>query len=137
MKTLIMTGSSFTGQVIFEYNTAGQLYKLHIDAELGEKQYNYIYNKMPRTLADIEPFCTDTKNAVFSLSDSDITFDMFCNLYYDKIRSSKAKTRKQWEKMPKAEQVKAYCYIPVYLKNKGEAALKYATTYLSDELWNN
>lgn len=68
----------------------------------------------------------------------DVTFDMFWQRYDDKARSSKIKTQRQWDKMPAREQAKAYRFIPNYFASIPQGVCKkYATTYLSDQLWNN
>ena len=66
-----------------------------------------------------------------------ITFDMFWRKYNDPLRSSKKRTQAKWNKMPEADQIKAYYFIDAYLKYKGNAEKKYAETYLNTELWNN
>lgn len=137
MKTLIMTSSKFTGQVIFEYNELGKLESMTVQAELNEKQENSLGYYMPWNISDIDALRAAANHATFTFQDREITFDMFWNRYDDKSRSSKKKTKQLWDKMSQAEQVKAYLYIPVYLRNKGTADKKYATTYLNDELWNN
>ncbi|OSZ79310.1 hypothetical protein CAP35_13945 [Chitinophagaceae bacterium IBVUCB1] len=137
MKTLIMTSSSFTGSVTFEYGESGRLERFSIDATMGEEQVRWLGRYMPWYEDDIQGFCSLSDKLVFSLTDREVTFEMFWNRYNDKSRSSRKKAEQKWNKLSKADQVKAYCYIPVYLKNKGEAGLKYAETYLHAELWNN
>lgn len=137
MKTLIMTSETFTGSVMFEYGESGRLESLKMDASLNDTQLEWLGKNIPWTEDLIQPFTTHSTKLVFSLTDRDITFEMFWNRYNDKSRSSRKKTEQKWNKLSKADQVKAYCYIPVYLKNKGEAGLKYAETYLHAELWNN
>lgn len=137
MVTVIMTSEHIEGQVSFEYNEIGQLAVLKIDAALTEKQQAFISANIPWHQSHIEALKANTKKATFVVMDREITFEMFWNRYNDKSRSSKKKTEALWNKLSKTDQVKAYMYIPVYLKNKGAAEKKYATTYLSDELWNN
>lgn len=137
MKTLIMTSSKFTGQVIFQYNEKGKLESINVQAVLNDKQEDSLGRYMPWNITDIDTLRAVANHATFTIQDREITFDMFWNRYNDKSRSSKKKTQQVWDKMPQAEQVKAFLYIPVYLRNKGTADKKYATTYLNDELWNN
>ncbi len=66
-----------------------------------------------------------------------ITFEMLWNKYNDKIRSSKKRSEKLWQKLSVDDRVKAFYYIDVYNKNRGNAEKKYCNTYLNDELWNN
>lgn len=132
-----MTSEIFTGSVTFEYGESGKLERFSIDAQLLDDHLRWLGYNMPWYESDIERFCRLTDKLIFSLTDREITFEMFWNRYNDKSRSSRKKTEQKWNKLTKADQVKAYCYIPVYLKNKGEAGLKYAETYLHAELWNN
>lgn len=137
MKRLIMTSSSFTGQVVFEYNEAGLLEAMRMDADMTDKQRAFLGGLLPWTINDIEALRASAKTASFILQDRELTFAMFWNRYNDKSRSSRKKTEVVWNKLSTADQVKAYLYIPTYLKNKGSAEKKHATTYLNDELWNN
>lgn len=137
MVTVIMTSDAIDGQVSFEYNENGYLAAMIIDAYLTIAQMNFLSANLPWLQTQIESLKNKTKKATFVVTDREITFDMFWNRYNDKSRSSKKKTETQWDKLSKTDQVKAYMYIPVYLNNKGAAEKKYATTYLSDELWNN
>jgi len=70
--------------------------------------------------------------------DQNITFDKFWNRYDDKLNSSKKKTQVKWNKMPAAEQAKAFRYIGKYFASiPSGTRKKYAETYLNAELWNN
>lgn len=62
---------------------------------------------------------------------------MFWDKYNDKIRSSKKKSLKIWDKLTSTDQVKAFTYIHTYNRHRGNAEKKYAETYLGSELWNN
>ena len=66
-----------------------------------------------------------------------ITFEMFWEKYNDKLRSSKKRSRKYWDKLSEEDQVKAYYYYDTYNRNRGNAEKKYCETYLNAELWNN
>ena len=137
MKTLIMTSNSFSGQVIFEYGNTGRLEVLRIEAELDANQLKWVGSNIPWNESGIDQFVDSTKKLIFSLTDREVTFDMFWNTYNDKSRSSKKKTIAVWNKLSQADQVKAYCYIPLYIKSIGNLGKKYAETYLNAELWNN
>lgn len=69
--------------------------------------------------------------------ETQITFDMFWNSYNDKLRSSKKRSEKIWQKLDEANQVKAFYFIRTYNRNRGNAEKKYCETYLTAELWNN
>ena len=48
------------------------------------------------------------------------------------------KTQRVWDRMPEGERVKAYRYINRYKSSIPQGVcMKYATTYLNDQLWNN
>lgn len=67
-----------------------------------------------------------------------IDFAAFWDRYNDKARSSRVKTERVWNRMSRAEQVKAYNFVPKYFRSiPGGVMKKYATTYLNDQLWNN
>lgn len=66
-----------------------------------------------------------------------ITFEMFWNKYNDKLRSSKKRSEKIWQKLDEANQAKAFYYFTTYNRHRGNAEKKYCETYLTAELWNN
>lgn len=137
MQKITMTSDQFRGSLVFNYNEVGQLTRLDIDAELTEKQKSIITTYLPWTRAAADGFMDTFNTAKYIIEAQELTFEMFWKRYDDKARSSKKKTESQWNKMSKTEQAKAYLFIPKYFRNKGTAEKKYATTYLSDELWNN
>lgn len=132
-----MTSAQLRGSLIFKYDEAGRLSRLEVEAELTDKQKQIIKEDMPWTAEEAKLFMEKYPGATYLVQEQELTFDMFWSRYDDKARSSKKKTEAAWDKMKKIEQMKAYLYIPKYFKNKGTAEKKYATTYLSDELWNN
>lgn len=137
MLKITMTSAQFRGSLVFNYNEAGLLIRLDIDADLTDKQKKIITEDLPWTAEAAKQFMARYDKATYLVQEQELTFDMFWNRYNDKARSSKVKTEKAWDKMKKTEQLKAYIFIPTYFRNKGTAEKKYATTYLSDELWNN
>ncbi len=137
MITLIMTSASFTGQVKITYNEANYLAALDISEPLSHKQYNWLLSNLPFHMDAIPAFKKLLANATIIEKKIEVTFEMFWNRYNDKERSSKKKTLTAWDKLSEADQVKAYLFIPVYERKRGNADKKYATTYLSDQLWNN
>lgn len=132
-----MTSRLFRGSLVFKYNEQGRLTQFIVDAELNAKQQATLAGALPWTVEQAKQFMADYNTAIFLVQEREITFEMFWNRYNDKSRSSLKKTRAKWDKMTKTEQAKAFLYIPTYLRNKGTAEKKYATTYLNDELWNN
>lgn len=66
-----------------------------------------------------------------------VTFDMFWEAYQEKSCGRK-KAEATWNKLSKADQIRAFDYIPALnglLKMNGTAKA-YATTYLNQERWN-
>lgn len=71
----------------------------------------------------------------FTEIEREITFEMFWKRY--KYTPDKQLAIQAWNKLTKAEQLKAYDWIPTYdaqLKNSG-LARKYAVRYLKDKPW--
>ncbi len=132
-----MTSPKLPGEVIFTYNEKGRFSSLLITECLSDEQYKHLFDHFPWNLGLLDPLSKASPSATFVEKQLQVTFDMFWNRYNDKERSSKKKTLVMWNKMPVTEQVKAYLYIPTYNRKRGTADKKYATTYLSDELWNN
>lgn len=66
----------------------------------------------------------------------EVSFEMFWDAYKQKD-CGRTKAEQTWNKMPKAEQVQAFEFIPAFnsiLKNSGTAK-PYATTYLNQKRW--
>ena len=126
------------GQVTFTYNEQDRLSALTFSESLTEEQYVWLGRNLPWHKSQID-LCLKkaAPHATFITKKMEVTFDMFWNRYNDKDRSSKKKTEALWNKTTEANQIKAYLYIPLYNSKRGTAEKKYATTYLSDELWNN
>lgn len=137
MKSIIMTSHKIDGHISFNYNEAGIIEQLEISGTLTDKQYVWLFSRFPWQYDQLPAFSRQAPDAVFTETEREITFQMFWDRYNDKVRSSKKKTKDKWDKMSKAEQVKAYLFIPIYFRTKGSAEKKYATTYLEAELWNN
>ncbi len=137
MITVLMTSPTFEGEITFIYNEKNCLSSLLISEPLKDNQYEFLKANLPWHKDQLPALASLTLHATFIHKKLEVTFDMFWNRYNDKDRSSKKKTLAMWEKMSQAEQIKAYLYIPVYNRHRGNAEKKYATTYLAAELWNN
>jgi hypothetical protein len=134
-----LTSNSFAGEVYFEFDDEGLLIRFDCtNAQLSEQQQIFLLRRLPRELSAIKSFMDNSPTAKFTELNQEITFEMFWNRYNEKLRSSKKKAEKIWNKLGRADQQKAYRYIARY-----EASLytgtakKYAETYLNAELWNN
>ena len=137
MLTITMTSAKLPGEIIFTYNEQCRLAALLITEPLSDEQYTWLLANLPWRTEMLQALSAKIPTATFVEKKMEVTFDMFWNRYADKDRSSKKKTQAQWDKMPVTEQAKAYAFIPKYNRLRGPADKKYATTYLSDELWNN
>jgi len=138
VRVFSLTSKAFTGEVIFEFRN-GLLEKFDMSgAELNEKQHTTLARNLPRTTEEAQAFMSKSNNAIFTEIVQTVTFNMFWNCYDDKFNSSKKKTEIKWDKMPVAEQLKAYRYINRYFASiPSGTRKKYAETYLNAELWNN
>lgn len=138
MSTYHLTSPGFSGFVEFEFDAAGFLTRTDMtNAELSEKQHAWIVKRAPNRLSEITKLLESTQ-AKFEEVKLDITFELFWNRYNEKVRSSKKKAQVTWNRMSKADQVKAFNYIAKYKQSiPSGVACKYAETYLNAELWNN
>jgi hypothetical protein len=139
MKEFTLTSSSFTGEVIFEFNDVGLLMSFSAKAaNLSEKQQVFLLKNLPRELAEVKAMLEKSPNAKFTELQREITFEMFWNRYDPPANSKKKKKAlPRWNKMSKAERAKAFYYIAKYEGNMRGEAKMYAETYLNSELWNN
>lgn len=139
MKTFLLTSEKWPGEIELRYGNDELLVGLDIRAELTDEQKRWFLWNMPRSLAGINEFVNLTATGKLTpLPDMEITFERFWERYNDKINSSKKKTRRVWDAMPKSEQTKAFFYISKYIASLPHGTRKkYAETYLNAELWNN
>jgi hypothetical protein len=136
-----LTSPNFTGEVLFEF-VNGKLAKFDIStAVLNERQHAVLARNLPVTLDGVKAWMARSRNATFIEIVKDVTFEMFWKRYFQgrpADNSSKKRTRIKFEKMTKAEQVKAFGYIGRYLAQIAPGTVpKHAETYLNAELWNN
>jgi hypothetical protein len=139
MSLYSLTSTAFDGEVLFEFNEAGILQKFDTGAaQLSEQQQLWILKKMPKHLAHVKMILGDSETATLTELKQDVTFEMFWNRYNEKVRSSKKKAERIWNRLTKTNQVKAFRGIVAYERNiPGGVSKKYAETYLGAELWNN
>lgn len=133
-----LTSPGFVGFVEFEFDAAGFLMRTDMtNAELSEQQHTWIVKRAPNRLSEITKLLESTQ-AKFEEVKLEINFELFWNRYNEKVRSSKKKAQVTWNRMSKADQVKAFNYIAKYKQSiPSGVACKYAETYLNAELWNN
>lgn len=134
-----LTSTAFAGEVLFEFDDNQLLQRFDsTGANLSEQQQLFLLRRLPRDLAQIKTFLESSPTAKFTPIEQHITFEMFWNRYDEKVRSSKKKALKIWNRLSRTDQQKAFRFIARY-----EASLypgtpkKYAETYLNAELWNN
>lgn len=137
MKRYEVTSPKMKGRIIFGFEEKnGCLVVVDLsNSGLTEPQWRWVLSNPPSRISEL-PQCWKTMK--WEELVEDITFDMFWKRYDDKARSSKVKTKRQWDKMPVREQAAAYRFISTYFSSIPQGVCKkYATTYLSDQLWNN
>lgn len=138
MRKFELTSPAFEGCVTYGFDdTTDRLVMVDMSSvPLSAELWNCIWSNLPATSKAMGK--VKGRTGVITELVEDITFDMFWQRYDDKARSSKVKTQRAWDKMPEREQVKAYQFIPRYFESIPPGVCKkYATTYLSDQLWNN
>ncbi len=136
MASYLLTSSQFTGSVTLRYNAEGAFEGVEVNATLTEAQRAWLLQKTPANEADL---CRVLGNSTTAkLTKIEVTFALFWDKYNDKVHSSRKRTLAKWDRMPKAEQVKAYNYVGFYLSTLRKwQERKNAETYLNAELWNN
>lgn len=136
MRTFNLSNDRLKAGIDVSYNDQGLLVGLQVKENLSLKATQWVLGELQCTLDDFLSW-VKTRNATVVEVHQAISFEMFWKKYNDITRSSKKRTQVKWNKMPEAEQIKAYLYIETYERNRGSAEKKYAETYLNAELWNN
>jgi hypothetical protein len=139
MKTYLLTSAKWPGEIELRYDGAGLLVGYDYRAELTAEQQRWFLTNMPRSLADLQALVKATKTGrLTEAPPEEVTFDMFWQQYDDATRSSRKRTLAKWQRMTRAEQVKAFRYVGRYFRSIPPGlGKKYAETYLNAELWNN
>lgn len=135
MRVFEITSTKFTGKVIVKFNDQDCFAWIDFsEADISFEQVKWFLKKLPANSRAMGMYAGLDVSEVRETID----FAAFWNLYNDKARSSRVKTERVWNRMSRAEQVKAYNYVPKYFQSiPGGVMKKYATTYLNDQLWNN
>lgn len=135
MRVFEITSTKFTGKVIVKFNEQDCFAGIDFsEADISFEQVKWFLKKLPANSRSMGMYAGLDVSEVRETID----FAAFWNLYNDKARSSRVKTERVWNRMSRAEQVKAYNYVPKYFNSiPGGVMKKYATTYLNDQLWNN
>ena len=135
MRVFEITSTKFTGKVIVKFNEQDCFAGIDFsDSDITVGQVQWFLKHLPATSHAMGVF---PEGMVTEVLES-IDFTAFWNRYNDKARRSRVKTERVWNRMSRAEQVKAYNYVPQYFRSIPSGVMKkYATTYLNDQLWNN
>jgi hypothetical protein len=145
-KKYIITSSAWIGEVELIYSDEmleskdGNMLLVMLDvrrAELSEKQHIW-FLKSCREFSEFAPKIKTAPGVVITEIDIEVTFDMFWKRYRAPENSKKKSALLAWNRMPKAEQVKAFNHIPKYERGiQSWQTRQYAETYLNSDLWNN
>lgn len=135
----LLTSTAWPGEIEIVYNDL-QLLVSHDTsrADLSENQQLWFLKNLPRELCELQQLIDKSTSATLTEVKDEITFEKFWSRYDEKLRSSKKKALKVWNRLTEADQIKAYKFISKYEQSiPNGVAKKYAETYLNVELWNN
>ena len=135
MRVFEITSTKYTGKVTVKFNDQDCFAGIDFsEADVTVAQVKWFLMRIPANSHAMGIF---PEGMVAEVLES-IDFTAFWNRYDDKARSSRIKTDRVWNRMSRAEKVKAYNFVPKYFRSiPGGVMKKYATTYLNDQLWNN
>jgi hypothetical protein len=137
MTTYLATSRAYGGCIALTYNEEDQLAIVNLsEAQLSPRQREWVLRHAPLHPSGLPEFARHTRS-ILTEQPQQITFEMFYQAYGVKEARKKAQTA--WNKLSRAEQVKAYRYIP-RLKNKylnSGVPLPYPATYLNQQRWND
>ncbi len=136
MKKFVLTFPNVEGDIVFTYDEGEVLQGVVFNGEYPERQRRNVLRTLPVRPEVLQRI--NWRDGILTEEAEKVTFEMFWDRYNDKARSSKVKTQRVWDRMPEGERVKAYRYINRYKCSIPQGVcMKYATTYLNDQLWNN
>jgi len=140
MKRYLMTSTAWDGEIELEYTDNGLLLSCDLSGTgLTESQHVWFLRKLPRELAELAALCKGRDTVTLTeLAETEVTFALFWNRYDEKVRSSKKKAERAWNRLNQSSRIKAYRYIQRYEQSiPPGVAKKYAESYLNAELWDN
>jgi hypothetical protein len=138
MKSYILTSTKFEGELYFEYHSNGFLKAFKNDSAMSLEQLAHLQRHFPMGSGDILDLAKSSQNLTLKPLPTDLSFERFWEMYNWKEFSSKATSRKVWDKLTEAERVAVLEHIPHYeaqLKKQPGIAKKYAETYLRSGNW--
>ena len=139
MKQFLLEGKKTGIEMVFKFDSNAYLTAFEVFAEMTDTQRIWMYQNMPKTIADLRRLQTANPSTIkITEMELDLSFDLFWNTYAHKV-GNKTRAKKLWEKLPNKERVKAinwhreYCRqltITTHGKMNPE-------TYLYQARWNN
>ena len=121
---------------MFTYDDSEVLQGVSFNGNYPEEQRRNVLRTLPMRPEVLQRI--NWRDGILTEEAEKVTFEMFWDRYNDKARSSRVKTQRVWDRMPEGERVKAYRYINRYKSSIPQGVcMKYATTYLNDQMWNN
>lgn len=136
MKKFVLRFPNVEGDIVFTYDEGEVLQGVVFNGDYPERQRRNVLRTLPVRPEVLQRI--NWRDGILTEEAEKVTFEMFWDRYNDKARSSKVKTQRVWDRMPEGERVKAYRYINRYKCSIPQGVcMKYATTYLNDQLWNN
>ena len=135
MKTYHLTSTAFTGYVSIVFGDNGLLQSTDMStATLSEQQQRWFLHNIPSVEADLQRIIASSDTAKIMEVKQEVTFEDFYRRYGNKV--GKKEAQRKWARMSKAEQIKAYNFIPKYLQGL-TVAMMYPASYLNAERWND
>jgi len=138
MQNFSLTSERFSGEILFTYNEACELDCFEIRAEITSEQRDWLYQHLPTTLTQLQQFL-NVKGSTMKVTqiEPDLSFERFYRLYNYKV--GKKEAEKAWERLSKANKVKAIAAIRKYEQwlGKSSVAKLYPATYLNQERYND
>lgn len=136
MRKFVLTFPGTKGDIVFTYDDGEVLQGVPFNGNYPEEQRRNVLRTLPMRPEVFQRI--NWRDGILTEEAEKVTFEMFWDRYNDKARSSRVKTQRVWDRMPEGERVKAYRYINRYKCSIPQGVcMKYATTYLNDQLWNN
>ena len=138
MNKYILTSKNLTGEILYGYNTEGELIYFEIKAELDEARRKWIFAYFPVREEQIEKLKTFKTVQVANIP-PDLSFNAFWGDYNYKI-GNKKRCEKLWNELNDAERTLVLKSLPKYdffLKMKNGQAKVYPETFLSQHRWEN
>ena len=130
--------NAYTGEAELVYKDDGMLCKINLENAQMNRAITSSFKKMvPDHVDDLAIVFANTKAVVVEV-DFDVTFEMFWEKYNRKINKSRCIAL--WNKLSKADQVKAFYGIDKYekfLKKEHWRPKADPETYLRNQYWMN